>query len=48
MKKFLGITLGGLQRKAIILVLTMLLIVIAASAGVSARVMACRTLMQID
>ena len=36
MKKFLGITLGGLQRKAIILVLTMLLIVIAASAGVSA------------
>ena len=36
MKKFLGITLGGLQKKAITLVLMMLLIVITAAAGVSA------------
>ena len=36
MKKFLGITLGGLQKKAITLVLMMLLIVIAVAAGISA------------
>ena len=36
MKKFLGITLGGLQKKAITLVLMMLMIVVAVAAGVSA------------
>ena len=36
MKKFLGSTLGGLQKKAITLVLMMLMIVVAVAAGVSA------------